>query len=93
MEDLFPETIMGYRFNEVPIVEEKFMKFFGVPFKRFYDGVMSVAFGKLLIGIFSFDDYLHEKFGMYENDKKSMKEVIIENYGIDASDFISKLLC
>lgn len=92
MEDLFPETIMGYHFNEISIVDEKFMKFFGVPFKRFYDGLMSVVFGKLTINIIVFDDYLHERFGEYEDEGKSMKDEVIEKFGKEASEFITQLL-
>lgn len=60
--------------------------------RDYLDMEYSVLVNGLTIDMFKFDEMLHRKFGMYENDKKSMKDVVIENYGREAADLIEELL-
>ena len=57
---------MEYKYSETHKLNEKFRSIFGVGFKDFYDGLMSVALKHLCIDIIKFDDWLHEKHGDYE---------------------------
>ena len=60
--------------------------------RDYLDMEYSVLVNGLTIDMFKFDEMLHRKFGMYENDKKSMKDVVIENYGREAANLIEELL-
>ena len=72
---------MEYKFSEIYKLNEKFFAIFGIGFKEFYDGMMSVALKHLCIDIIKFDDWLHEKYGNYEDSGQSMKELIQEKCG------------
>lgn len=48
--------------------------------KDFYDGQMTVAMKKPIFDMYKFDDYLHSRFGNYEEQGKSMECIIHENF-------------
>ena len=73
-------------------VADNFKKYFGVSINSYYDSMMSMVTGKITIDIIRFDDYLHEQFGQYEDDKKSMSDIIKEKYGEEAEAFIKQLI-
>lgn len=69
----------------------KFYSTFGVKLMDYFDkGLLHC--GVLMFDIISFDDWLHKKYGDYELKNKSMKDIIIENYGIEASELIECLI-
>lgn len=53
-----------------------------------FDRFLSVAFKKFTIDIIKLDKILHERFGEYENQNKSMKDIVTENYSQYAASFI-----
>lgn len=73
-------------------VADNFKKYFGVSIYSYLDSMMSMVTGKITIDIIRFDDYLHEQFGQYEDDKKSMSDIIKEKYGEEAEAFIKQLI-
>lgn len=81
-----------YSFYEVHIVEQKFRKYFGVSFQKFYDGILSIVCKHLMIDILKFDDWLHSQFGNYEDEGKSMRDIIHEKYGDNAVELIKNLI-
>lgn len=92
MENMFPETVIGFYPHEAGKVNEKFLRLFGVPFMKYYDGFMTATTGKLWVDVVKFDDYLHERFGQYEDDGKSMCEIITKKFGAEAEKFFLQLL-
>ena len=42
---------------------------------------MSIAMGRPLLNIFKFDDYLHNRYGDYESEGKSMKDMFEKIFG------------
>lgn len=48
--------------------------------KDFYDNVLTVAVKKPCFDIFKFDDFLHSVYGDYEEQGKSMADVLHEHY-------------
>jgi len=72
---------MAYLFSQLNKLGDKFMAVFGIGFKPFYDGLMSVLQKQLCIDIVKFDEWLHEKHGNYEDAGQSMDDCIREHYG------------
>ena len=72
---------MAYKFSETSKVNDEFTKVFGIGFKPFYDGLASVATKQLWIDVLKFDEWLRKKHGNYEDEGKSMNDVIREHYG------------
>ena len=48
------------------------------------DVPLAIVLGRPVMDIFQFDDYLHERFGDYESEGKSMKDMFDELFGNDA---------
>ena len=48
--------------------------------------------GKIELDIFKLDDLLHERHGEYEEDDKSMKDIIVQEYGVIANSFVDSML-
>lgn len=57
-----------------------------------YDPFVSFAMQKFQIDIIRFDDKLHRKFGDYEQQGMSMKDVIANNYGEQGLKLIEQLI-
>lgn len=72
---------MVYKFTETNKVNDEFTKVFGIGFKPFYDGLVSVATKQLWIDVLKFDEWLQKKHGNYEDEGRSMNDVIREHYG------------
>lgn len=79
-----------YKFSEVHILDSKFQRIFKVPFLRFYDGLISVASGRLVLDILKFDDFLKSN-GMDE-EKESIQDFVYRVYGKEAVDLLIELL-
>lgn len=82
---------MAYKFTETNKVNDEFMKVFGIGFKPFYDGLMSLATKQLWIDIVKFDEWLQKKHGCYEDDGKSMDDAIREHYGDKGVELVDAL--
>lgn len=82
---------MAYKFSELNKLGDKFMAVFGIGFKPFYDGLMSVLQKQLCIDILKFDEWLHQQHGNYEDDGKSMDDIIREHYGDEGVKLINEV--
>ena len=71
---------------------ELFKEKFDLPFNQYIDAMMSVIMGKPILDPFKFDDWLHEKYGNYEESGHSMYTLLIEHYGQETADQIRGLL-
>jgi len=69
-----------------------FYKTFRRYFTDFMDKDLTAAFRKPVLDIGKFDDWLHEKFGEYENDGLSMSDVLANNFGESAAMQVKGLL-
>ena len=83
---------MAYKFSDTHKLNEKFRRIYGVGFNDFYDGLMSVASGHICIDVIKFDDWLHDKYGNYEDSGQSMKELIRDKYGEQSVKLIEDLI-
>lgn len=82
---------MAYKFTETNKVNDEFTKVFGIGFKPFYDGLVSLATKQLWIDIVKFDEWLQKKHGNYEDEGKSMMDVIREHYGDKGVELVDAL--
>ena len=69
-----------------------FHKTFKISFHDFMDQDLSMLFMKPILNIQKFDDWLHDKFGEYENDNLSMSDVLTKNYGVSVAMQVKELL-
>jgi len=81
----------NYSFAERIKVDQLFNQYFNVSFRMFYDGLISVMSKRLVIDILKFDNWLHSQFGNYEDNKTSMKDIIISKFGKEACELIESL--
>lgn len=81
----------GFKVAEKSNVEMLFQKYFGIPMSGYHDALMTETFGYVVVDLFKFDIWLHTQWGAYEKQKKSMRDVVIEHYGEEASKFICRL--
>lgn len=49
------------------------------------DVPMAIIMKRPILNMFKFDDYLHEQYGDYESEGKSMKDMFDELFGNDAN--------
>lgn len=63
----------------------KFYKYFGI--KPKLDNNMTILLNKPVLDMFEFDNFLHTKYGDYENEGLSMYDIIKNNYGDSAVAF------
>lgn len=73
-------------------MKEDFNRFFDFPISDCYDSFMSAITKEFKLDIFSIDSFIHGKFGDYEDEGKSMSEVITEHYGAAANNFLQMLI-
>jgi len=83
---------MAYKFSETGKLNDKFRSVFGIGFKPFYDGLLSVVSKQLCIDIMKFDEWLHQQHGNYEDDGKSMDDIIREHYGEKGVELINEVI-
>ena len=83
---------MTYTFQQTHKLNDDFYAIFGIGFKSFYDGLMSIAMNHLCIDILKFDDWLHERYGDYEDNGQSMDDVVREKYGEKGVRLIEQLI-
>lgn len=83
---------MAYKFSELNKLGDEFQRVFGIGFKPFYDGLMSVVSKQLCIDIMKFDEWLHEKHGDYEDAGQSMDDCIREHYGEEGVKLINEVI-
>ena len=82
---------MAYKFSETGKLSDEFRSVFGIGFKPFYDGLLSVVSKQLCIDILKFDEWLHQQHGNYEDEGKSMGDIIREHYGEKGVELINEV--
>ena len=84
---------MDYKIGEWYRAEKDFRDAFGCHIKNFLEDRMLMSLTHhICINIGKFDDYLHEIHGEYEDEGKSMRDVVFENYGQEAVRVIENLM-
>lgn len=68
-----------------------FSSLFKISIVDFYDPFASWLLGRFIIDIYKLDEHLHIKYGDYEEEGLSMRELIISEYGSDACELIETL--
>ena len=58
----------------------------------YLDTEMMCLTNRLELDIFKLDDLLHERHGEYENNGKSMNDIIIQEYGTMANAFVDIMI-
>jgi len=64
---------------------------FDLDFRLYADAFIYVTTGVLTLDIFKFDEWLHEKFGDYENEGDSLLSILVKHYGQEVADYVHKL--
>lgn len=86
------EAPTPYPLYQIQKVADEFEGIFGIKFSKVHDKLMSVVFRLVIIDIFAFDDWLHEKYGNYEEEGKSMRDIVTEHYGEKGMKMILNLI-
>lgn len=81
-----------FKFSDKEKVRKEFKKYFNEDFLLFFDKELSFAYDRIVIDIVKFDDFLHKKFGNYEEKALSMANIMFDNFGYKATKFFKKLL-
>ncbi len=76
----------------LPAAHKLFRKTFHVSLNMFLERELMLLLGKPIINIVKFDDWLHEKFGNYEKQELSMKDIITKHYDKFAASQIEELI-
>jgi hypothetical protein len=71
------EKSKGYILLEA---HSKFREFFHEPLNPYIDGMLTAISKRVVIDIDKFDEFLHRKFGQYEDQGLSMKDILIQKY-------------
>lgn len=72
-------------------LKEKFYECFQTGVSEFYDPILSLWAGCVLIDIMKFDRWLHKEVGNYEDGGMTLSEAVSEYYGDDAAILIDEL--
>jgi len=84
---------MNYKIGEWGRANKDFQKAFGCHIKGFLENTKIMAMmQRITIDIYKLDDYLHKVHGEYEDEGKSMQDVVFENYGQGAVEVIENLM-
>lgn len=57
-----------------------------------FDGLISVLGNTLVVDMVAFDAFLHKRHGSYEDNGRSMRDVIFEEYGQAALLFAERVM-
>jgi hypothetical protein len=85
-------TITAYCIHEHAKAKSEFRNVFGMEISPFYDVFVSLLFKKICINPFKFDEWLHARYGDYEDRGKSMLDIVSEHFGEAGVNLINKLL-
>jgi len=78
----------GFKVHERDKAYILFRETFGFHIKYFYDGFSTYISQKICIDIYKFDDCMHELYGNYEDDGKSLENIVVEKYGEKALEVL-----
>lgn len=77
--------------KEYIAVCKEFQQLFNLPFPAYVDKLF-IVLRRVTIDIIALDDTLHQMFGNYEEQGKSMKDIITEKDGEKAAKLIQEML-
>jgi hypothetical protein len=81
-----------YQIGQWASARRDFENVFKTTISPFYDGLATIVFQAIKIDILLFDEWLHKMYGDYEDEGKSMQDIVIEHYGYKADELINELL-
>ena len=82
-----------YKISEAGRAKADFRRVFNVnEFAVFYDGLATAKCKRMCIDPIKFDAFLHEKYGDYEAEGKSMQDIVLEKYGTAGVELMNKLM-
>ena len=81
-----------YKIGEWGKAQKDFERVFKASIQPFYDGLATLAFKKVCIDPFKFDDFLHQKFGDYEENSETMEYIVSLHYGKEGLKILNRLL-
>lgn len=58
----------------------------------YLDTCLMLVTGQIELDILKLDDLLHERHGEYEQDARSMSDIMLQEYGAMANAFVESLL-
>lgn len=59
---------------------------------HYIDVGMIVMDRKCRLDVLAFDDALHDKFGEYEAEGKSMRDMVVEKFSTEAAEFLEQCM-
>jgi hypothetical protein len=63
------------------------------PKQLYFDILLSIAFNRPVLDFWKFDDFLHEIYGEYEDDRGlSMYDLLVKEKGTDFAEYIKGLI-
>jgi hypothetical protein len=100
---LFEEGETKHEYKHIPLkiydkreeffaAYELFHKTLRVNFHDFMDVTLSSSFLRPILDMGKFDDWLHDKYGQYEDEGLSMWDVLVKNYGEITALTVKELL-
>lgn len=82
-------TAKSFR-STLSAVDRKYRSIFKSEFKRVYNHELSIAVGRILINLDAFECVMDWRHGVGEDD--SLENIVRQNYGNEAVDFLRSLL-
>jgi hypothetical protein len=80
-----------YKISEKTIAREDFRESFGMDIGRFHDGQLTKMFQRLKIDIVKLDEAIIKIHGNYDEEGKSMVDIVLEKYGEKALSIMEAL--
>ncbi len=77
-----------HKYNEAKTM---FYDYFHIGIGEFHESILSIAFERIVIDIYKIDEWLHKIYGDYESKNLSMKDVVTNQYGVEAFNFLSTI--
>jgi len=90
-KDITKPQSNGFKECDAQQLQVEFKEIFGVDFQHFYDPNGLTIDGKIWIDVVKFNEYLDDFYEGLREDK-SMFDLILEEYGVNAVKLIEKLL-
>lgn len=81
-----------WKFSKRFELNQFFYRVFGIYVDQFYDPLTSIISNRIIIDIIKFDEWLHSKYGNYEDNGMSMEDLVREHYGVRGVELIKDLI-
>ena len=88
-----PSPKLAMRPKSIPEFVKKMNNFFNLKNgHKFLDAQLMCITRRLELDVLKLDDLFHERHGEYEQDGKSMTDITIQEYGIQANAFVDLMI-